>query len=55
MNKIQIIVSSVLGAAVVALFVLFFTVTPGARKSASQEVQAAGELLPIAVINTDSY
>ncbi len=54
MNKIQIIVNSVLGAAVVALFILFFTVTPGAKKHAGQEVEANGDLLPIAIINTDS-
>lgn len=54
MNKISIIVESILGAAVIALFVLFFTVTPGAKKTADAEVEAAGELLPIAVVNTDS-
>ena len=54
MNKIQIIVSSVLGAGVIALFVLFFTVTPGARKASGGEIVADGELLPIAIINTDS-
>jgi outer membrane protein len=54
MNKIQIIVDSILGAAVVALFILFFTVTPGSKKSGNQEVEASGELLPIAIINTDS-
>lgn len=54
MNKIQIIVNSVLAAGVVALFVLFFTVTPGAKKPASTEIQAQGELLPIAIVNTDS-
>ena len=54
MNKISIIVESVLAAAVVALFILFFTVTPGRKKAANQEIQASGELLPIAVINTDS-
>ena len=54
MNKIQIIVNSVLGAAVVALFILFFTVTPGTKKHAGQEVEANGDLLPIAIINTDS-
>ena len=54
MNKIAIIVDSILGAAVVALFILFFTVTPGAKKPASAEIQAQGDLLPIAVINTDS-
>ena len=54
MNKIAIIVDSILGAAVVALFVLFFTVMPKAKKPAVQEIEAAGELLPIAVVNTDS-
>ena len=54
MNKIQIIVSSVLAAAVVALFVLFFTVDPHAKKAADAEVEAQGELLPIGIINTDS-
>ncbi|MBR4704233.1 MAG: OmpH family outer membrane protein [Paludibacteraceae bacterium] len=54
MNKISIIVESVLAAAVVALFILFFTVTPGAKKPANADVQAQGDLLPIAIINTDS-
>ena len=54
MNKIAIIVDSILAAGIVALFVLFFTATPGAKKPATQEVQAAGELMPIAIINTDS-
>ena len=54
MNKIQIIVSSVLAAAVVALFVLFFTVDPHAKKAADAEAVAQGELLPIGIINTDS-
>lgn len=55
MNKISIIVDSVLAAAVVALFILFFTATPGAKKQpAVQEIQASGELMPIAIINTDS-
>lgn len=54
MNKISIIVESVLAAGIVALFILFFTVTPGAKKSAGEEVEASGELLPIAVVNTDS-
>ena len=54
MNKTSIIVESILGAAVVALFILFFTVNPWAKKPANNEVEAAGELLPIAVVNTDS-
>ncbi|MBO7457975.1 MAG: OmpH family outer membrane protein [Paludibacteraceae bacterium] len=52
MNKIAIIVDSVLAAAVVALFILFFTFNPWAKKSG--EVEAQGDLLPIAVVNTDS-
>jgi len=54
MNKISIIVESILAAAVVALFVLFFTFNPWAKKPATAEVEAQGELLPIAVVNTDS-
>ncbi len=54
MNKISIIVESILAAAVVALFILFFTYNPWSKKPANQEVAAAGELLPIAVVNTDS-
>lgn len=54
MNKTSIIVESILGAAVVALFILFFTYNPWAKKPANNEVEAAGELLPIAVVNTDS-
>ena len=54
MNKISIIVDSILAAAIVALFVIFFTATPKAGKTDNQEVAASGELLPIAVINTDS-
>lgn len=55
MNKISIIVDSILAAAVVALFILFFTATPGAKKQpAVPEIQASGELMPIAIINTDS-
>ena len=52
MNKISIIVESVLAAGLVAMFILFFTVNPWARKSA--DVEAQGELLPIAIVNTDS-
>lgn len=54
MNKISIIVESILAAAIVALFILFFTVTPGKKKAVSQDVEAAGEMLPIAIVNTDS-
>ena len=54
MNKVHLIIESVLAAAVVALFILFFTVTPGAKKHAVAEVEAQGELLPVAIVNTDS-
>ena len=54
MNKISIIVESILAAGIVALFILFFTVNPWAKKPSNNEVEAAGELLPIAVVNTDS-
>ncbi|MBO4665274.1 MAG: hypothetical protein J5612_00195 [Paludibacteraceae bacterium] len=54
MNKIQIIINSVLAAAVVALFIVFFTVTPRANKPVKAEVVVDSELLPIAIINTDS-
>ena len=54
MNKITIIIESILAAAVVALFVLFFTVNPHAKKVNHDEIAASGELMPIAIINTDS-
>jgi len=54
MNKTTIIVESILAAAVLTLFVLFFTVNPHAKKVNNQEIVASGDLLPIAVINTDS-
>ena len=54
MNKISIIVESVLAAGVVALFILFFTYNPWGKKSTSADVEAQGELLPIAIVNTDS-
>ena len=54
MNKIQTVINSVLAACVVALFILFFVSKPKASKPAVQEVQAQGELMPIAIINTDS-
>ena len=54
MNKIQIIIDSVLAAAVVALFILVFTLMPRAKKPVTAEVVVDSELLPIAIINTDS-
>lgn len=52
MNKNQIIIDSVLCAAIIALFVVFFTVKPNAPRQA--EAVVATETMPIAIINTDS-
>lgn len=52
MNKIQIIVSSVLAACVVALFVLVFVFQFGGKKAV--ELVQVDEVLPIAIVNTDS-
>ena len=54
MKKISIIIDSVLAVAVIALFVLYFCGNPFAKKSAGDAVEAEGELIPIAVVNTDS-
>lgn len=54
MNNIQTLINSVLAACVVALFILFFVSKPKSSNPVSQEVQAQGELMPIAIINTDS-
>ena len=53
MNKIQIIISSVLAACVAALFVLVFVFQFGGSKKAPELVQV-DEVLPIAIVNTDS-
>ena len=53
MNKTQIIIDSVVCAAIIALFVVFFTVKPNAPRQAEATVVAT-ETLPIAIINTDS-
>ena len=54
MNKIQTVVNAILGIAVITIFVLFFTVNPHAKKVTTNEVVVEGELLPIALVNTDS-
>lgn len=54
MNKVNFIIDSILGAAIVALLVLFLVYLPKGNKPATNEVVAQGELLPIAVVNTDS-
>ena len=53
-NKIQNVINSILATAVVALFILFFTFNPWAKKGSNADVEAQGEKLPIAVVNTDS-
>ena len=52
MNKIQIIIDSVLAAAIVALFVLFFALRPKAAPQAADAQET--ELLPVAYLNLDS-
>ncbi len=55
MNKIQIIIDSVLAAAIVALFVLFFTYNP-CKKCPKAAVSESVEMqnLPVAYLNLDS-
>ncbi len=53
MNK-QSVFNVIVALCLITIVVLFFTVTPKSKKPATQDVEAAGELLPIAVINTDS-
>ncbi len=56
MNKIQIIIDSVLAAAIVALFVLVFTVTPckNGAPVENNNVATATEKLAVAYLNLDS-
>ena len=54
MNKIQITINCVLCAAVVALFVLFFTQKPASRQAEVAQAIAAGEQMPVAYLNLDS-
>lgn len=57
-EKIQYVINAVLGAAVVVLFILYFTCgaksTPAQEAPAKPEIQASGDLLPIATVSTDS-
>lgn len=53
MNKIQIIIDSILAAAVVALFVIVFAVRPQAPEAAAPAQVQEGNL-PIAYLNLDS-
>ena len=55
MNKTQIIIDSVLGIAVVVLFVLFFTSKSHSPVASSAPLKEyTGEALPIAYLNIDS-
>lgn len=58
MNKLSIIIDAVLGAAVIALFVLYFSGKscnkPATVEVDGVEVQAADETFPIAYLNLDS-
>ena len=53
-NKIGFIVDSILAAGIVALLVVFLVKMPKNNVSEAREVAAQGELMPIAVVNTDS-
>lgn len=53
MNKIQIIIDSILAAAVVALFVIVFAVRPQAPEAAAPAQVQEGNL-PVAYLNLDS-
>ena len=52
MNKNQIIITSVFAACIVALFVLVFVFQFGGKKA--PELVQVDEVLPIAIVNTDS-
>ncbi|MBR1878475.1 MAG: OmpH family outer membrane protein [Paludibacteraceae bacterium] len=54
MNKIQTVINCVLGAAVVALFLLFFLGKSDKPQAAAPLAVAAGEQLPVAYVNLDS-
>ena len=55
MNKIQITIDAILAAAVVALFVIFFTVKPSCGQKTNAEAAPVAEgNLPVAYLNLDS-
>ena len=55
MNKIQITIDAILAAAVVALFVIFFTVKPSCGQQTNAESAPVAEgNLPVAYLNLDS-
>ena len=55
MNKIQITIDAILAAAVVALFVIFFTVKPSCGQQTNAETATVAEgNMPVAYLNLDS-
>lgn len=55
MNKIQITIDAILAAAVVALFVIFFTVKPSCgQQTNAEEAPIAEGNMPVAYLNLDS-
>ncbi len=54
MNKIQTVVNVILAAAVVALFVLYFTSRPAAAGSVEENATVQEGNLPLAYLNVDS-
>lgn len=54
MNKTQIIIDSVLGAAVITLFVIVFCYKPQAKEPAQAQTVVAEGNMPIAYLNLDS-
>lgn len=55
MNKIQITIDAILAAAVVALFVIFFTVKPSCGQQGAEEAAPVAEgNMPVAYLNLDS-
>lgn len=54
MNKIQIVINSILAAAVVALFVLFFVDKNASKTTTTEVTEVAEGNMPIAYLNVDS-
>ena len=53
-KQLPIIIDAVLAVALIALYVFYFAGNPFAKKPASDKAEAEGELMHIAVVNTDS-
>ncbi len=56
MKKVNyaIIVESILAIAIVVLYVFYFVGNPFAKKTTVDDIEATGEKIPVAVVNTDS-